>query len=64
MQVITKCDSSSTCRVAPDSPHLVKYAVGAACCAEVEVDVLTGQVMVQRVDLLYDCGDRYVQTLD
>ena len=32
------------------------YGVGVT---EVELDVLTGFVQIPRVDLLYDCGERY-----
>ena len=28
--------------------------------SEVEIDVLTGEIQVLRVDLLYDCGQRLV----
>lgn len=34
------------------------YNIYGASCAEVELDVLTGNYIVNRVDLLYDCGNR------
>lgn len=30
----------------------------AAAVTEVELDVLTGQTQINRVDMLYDCGER------
>lgn len=38
------------------------YTYGVAA-TEVELDVLTGQVQIPRVDILYDCGNRYVCNL-
>ena len=29
-----------------------------ATVTEVELDVLTGQILIPRVDILYDCGNR------
>lgn len=39
------------------APYYYSYGVAAT---EVELDVLTGQVQIPRVDILYDCGNRYV----
>ena len=41
-------------------PHqyVFKYNVYAATVTEAEVDVLTGQSQLIRVDMLYDCGER------
>ena len=36
------------------------YGVG---CTEMEIDVLTGEPQILRVDILYDCGDRWVVAL-
>ena len=37
------------------APFYYTYGVAAT---EVELDVLTGQVQIPRVDILYDCGNR------
>ena len=39
------------------SPSFQYNAYGAAC-SEVELDVLTGEYQVSRVDIVYDCGER------
>ena len=39
------------------------YNAYGVVCTEVEIDVLTGQPQVLRVDILYDCGDRGVRHL-
>ena len=40
-----------------EAPYYFSYG---ATVTEVELDVLTGQTQISRVDLLYDCGDRLV----
>ena len=35
-----------------------QYQTCGVSCAEVELDVLTGQNYVNRADILFDCGDR------
>ena len=39
-----------------NDPEYNSYGV---TCTEVEMDVLTGQHLINRVDILYDCGERY-----
>lgn len=41
------------------SPHF-NYFNYCAAVSETEVDVLTGQFVVKRVDILYDCGQRSI----
>lgn len=40
------------------------YFVYAAACAEVELDVLTGEVQILRTDIVYDCGASLNQAVD
>lgn len=42
-----------------ETEHLYAYNAYGAAVSEVEVDVLTGEVQILRVDILYDCGQRY-----
>lgn len=39
------------------------YMSYGANCTEVEIDVLTGEVEVIRSDILFDCGQRFVDML-
>nr|XP_053649189.1 uncharacterized protein LOC128700182 isoform X1 [Cherax quadricarinatus]XP_053649190.1 uncharacterized protein LOC128700182 isoform X1 [Cherax quadricarinatus]XP_053649191.1 uncharacterized protein LOC128700182 isoform X1 [Cherax quadricarinatus]XP_053649192.1 uncharacterized protein LOC128700182 isoform X1 [Cherax quadricarinatus] len=36
--------------------HPDSYDIWGACCLEVEIDVLTGQYLIRRVDIIEDCG--------
>lgn len=36
--------------------HPQRYDIWAACCLEVEIDVLTGQYLLRRADIVEDCG--------
>uniref|UniRef100_A0A6P7FEZ8 Indole-3-acetaldehyde oxidase-like n=1 Tax=Diabrotica virgifera virgifera TaxID=50390 RepID=A0A6P7FEZ8_DIAVI len=46
------------------SPKLAAYSVYAACAAEIELDVLTGQYLLNRVDILNDAGDSMNPEID
>uniref|UniRef100_T1JJD0 FAD-binding PCMH-type domain-containing protein n=1 Tax=Strigamia maritima TaxID=126957 RepID=T1JJD0_STRMM len=41
-----------------------KYVIYGATCAEAEVDGLTGEAQISRVDLLYDCGQSLSPEVD
>ena len=43
----------------PGSPRF-NYFVYCAAVFETEVDVLTGEYQIRRVDIMYDCGERSV----
>ena len=45
--------------VLKEPKHLTAYNAYGAAVSEVEVDVLTGEIQILRVDILYDCGNRY-----
>ena len=36
------------------------YNVYGATCTEVELDILTGEIQILRIDILHDCGQRYL----
>ncbi|XP_023931920.1 indole-3-acetaldehyde oxidase-like, partial [Lingula anatina] len=40
------------------------YFVYAAACSEVELDVLTGETVALRTDILYDCGKSLSPEID
>lgn len=44
--------------VRPTTEFKSRYNAYAAAITEAEVDILTGQSQIRRVDILYDCGER------
>jgi xanthine dehydrogenase molybdopterin-binding subunit B len=46
------------CRTVPNPPEPpVAYNTYGAMCTEVELDILTGEFQIKRLDVLYDCGE-------
>lgn len=69
LDIVTKAylngvDLSSRYFVYGESKYCFAYNAYGVTCAEVEVDVLTGQTEVKRVDILYDCGQSINPELD
>lgn len=46
-------------REAPNSPNVFQYNSYGVTLTEVTLDVLTGKHIIDRVDMLFDCGERY-----
>ena len=54
----------SYCSVSERCDGKFHYVCWGAAVTEVGVDVLTGETRVERVDILYDCGDRWAGIAD
>ncbi|XP_076471897.1 xanthine dehydrogenase-like [Babylonia areolata] len=68
-QLVTECynqgvDLSARFYTNPKDKYDCHYNVYAATVTEAEVDVLTGQSQLNRVDMLYDCGDSMNPEID
>ena len=62
VELIEECykqgiDLTGRAWVAPKTQQHTQYSTYAAMITEVELDVLTGQYQVNRIDTLYDCGE-------
>ncbi|KAJ8955360.1 hypothetical protein NQ318_003457 [Aromia moschata] len=68
-ELIQKCHDESvhltaTSMASPKDPELKLYDIYGVCASEIELDVLTGQHQVLRVDLLEDVGDSMSPEID
>ncbi len=51
--------------LSPTTPQYTSnYNTYGVTCVEVEIDVLTGETEVLRADILYDCGERYLNNIE
>ena len=57
---IHNCMLYSSHSVKLKSKQLFAYSSYGVNCAEVELDVLTGEIQILRSDILFDCGQRYI----
>ncbi|XP_048242204.1 xanthine dehydrogenase-like isoform X1 [Haliotis rufescens] len=67
-KLVAKCfsegvDLSASCSTYP-SGDFSDYNIYGVTCTEVEVDVLTGENQINRVDILYDCGESMNPEID
>ncbi|XP_067656034.1 uncharacterized protein [Haliotis asinina] len=67
-QLVTKCfsegmDLSAKSFTNPKGDY-TDYNIYGVTCTEVEVDVLTGENQINRVDILYDCGESMNPEID
>nr|XP_039262043.1 abscisic-aldehyde oxidase-like isoform X1 [Styela clava] len=49
---------------ANDSEKIIQYNSYGAACTEVELDIITGEFVLRRVDMLYDCGQSINPDID
>lgn len=66
-EIVTACywknvDLTAKYTVLPT--ELKKYIVWGVCCCEIEIDILTGNLSVKRVDLLEDTGESMSPNVD
>jgi xanthine dehydrogenase/oxidase len=52
------------CRFSPNEPNLASYPIYGICACEVLLDVLTGQHIITRVDLIEDTGQSMSPDID
>lgn len=62
--IYEKVDLSSRYIVFQPGTDNICYNTYGVTCTEVEMDVLTGQYLINRVDLLYDCGESMNPMID
>nr|CAI5857543.1 unnamed protein product [Callosobruchus analis] len=68
-QLVAKCYSKNIQLTAtgffqPKSPGVQTYLIYGICATEVEVDILTGQKIIHRVDIIEDVGDSMSPLVD
>lgn len=52
------------CSYTEKDPNIKVYQIFGLCCTEVEVDILTGQSQILRVDLIEDVGNSMSPLID
>ncbi|XP_055348665.1 uncharacterized protein LOC129595632 [Paramacrobiotus metropolitanus] len=68
-QLVEECNSrgvdlTARALAAPHPPGPTVYNTYGAMCTEVELDGLTGQYQINRLDVLYDCGESMSPLID
>ncbi|KAL5006950.1 hypothetical protein ScPMuIL_015756 [Solemya velum] len=68
-QLVQKCleegiDLTARYFIFPNTEYVFQYNSYGVTCTEVDLDVLTGENQIARVDLLYDCGESLNPAID
>lgn len=48
----------------PNQPSIQSYPIFGVCATDVEIDILTGQVQISRVDIIEDVGNSMSPLID
>jgi len=64
LKLVGACGESTEMQASGIAQACINYYVYGACCSEVEVDVLTGEVVINSSSILYDCGKSLNPTID